>query len=633
MTVALIYELTVTGEATIIHMVLQMDHRAGCNSDAWGLRASLRTQAGQTRNRSAAQHGGLCAVSPQRGGMMYEYRFPAIGKLASQMKRGPTRLRLRQLAGIEFLLSVIEAAKSYPFEFIQHTLTGFRPRPGADESDAEGNSLAGEDLRQDLVTLAEDLSATAELDSAHFAESLWGIQEVANRFDVSTKTVFRWHYRGMIGWRIRQADRRFKLVFPDRCIRRFVAENLDLVQRGSSFSQLTAEERDKVLTRAKQLVDAGEKTINAVAKVLSVETGRAVETIRLILKAFDDAHPQRGIFNRSSLKVDADDARLKLWEAYRAGATPERLAEQFDKPLLWVYQAITEMRARDLKSRTIEYVSDPKFEIPGMGQEVLEHSAARSPYAGEVGHRRVPADLPPYLQQLFRIPLLSPEGEYALFRKMNYLRFIAHKQCAALDPGLATPADVDEIERLLGQAAEIKNQITQSNLRLVVSIAKRHVAPGRDFFELVSDGNISLMRAIDKFDFTRGFKFSTYGSWAIMKNFARSVPEERQQRDRFQTGREEYLETVTGPLGEESDNEFIPAVRTTVERMLAALDERERLILRQRFGLDDHGSPATLEQIGQKFGVSKERIRQLEARAIAKLRTDFENDAKSILGP
>lgn len=540
-------------------------------------------------------------------------------------------MRLRQLAGIEFLLSLVEMTKRYPFEFVQHTLTGFRPR-AAEAPAAPDPSLDGEFLRTDLITLAEDLSASAELDLAHFGEALHSIQDVAKRFDVSTKTVFRWHYRGLVGWRIRQADRRHKLVFPERCIRRFVADNLDLVQRGSSFSQLTSDEREIVIGRARALAEAGEKTINAVAKIISGETGRAVETIRLILKSFDDAHPQRGIFNRSSLRVDADDARLKIWEAFRDGNSPVALSERFDKPLAWIERTITEMRTRDLKSRPIDFVDCPAFADPGVATEILEHPATRSPYGDAAPARRVPADLPHYLQQLFRIPLLSPEGEVALFRKMNFLRYQAATLCKSLDPATATTAEVDEVERLLDDAARVKNQITQSNLRLVVSIAKRHLAAGQEFFELVSDGNVSLMRAVDKFDFTRGFKFSTYGSWAIMKNFARSVPDERQHRDRYQTGREDYLEAVPGMLAEEHEDDFIPAVRSTVEKMLSALDNRERDILRQRFGLDGGGEPATLEQIGQKFGVSKERIRQLEARAIAKLRTDFDVDAQSLLG-
>ena len=100
---------------------------------------------------------------------------------------------------------------------------------------------------------------------------------------------------------------------------------------------------------------------------------------------------------------------------------------------------------------------------------------------------------------------------------------------------------MDEIEELYEEIVATKNQIARANLRLVVSIAKRHVTPDQNFFELVSDGNVSLLRAIEKFDFARGNKFSTYASWAIMKNFARTIPGEYRQRDRFRTSYDELF--------------------------------------------------------------------------------------------
>ena len=95
-----------------------------------------------------------------------------------------------------------------------------------------------------------------------------------------------------------------------------------------------------------------------------------------------------------------------------------------------------------------------------------------------------------------------------------------------------------------------KNQIVRANLRLVVSIAKRHVAPDQNFFELVSDGNMSLMRAVEKFDFARGNKFSTYASWAIMKNFARTIPDEHRHRDRFRTSQAEMFAATQDHRGD-----------------------------------------------------------------------------------
>ena len=106
---------------------------------------------------------------------------------------------------------------------------------------------------------------------------------------------------------------------------------------------------------------------------------------------------------------------------------------------------------------------------------------------------------------------------------------------------------MDEIERLYDQAVAVKNQIVRANLRLVVSIAKRHVGPTDNFFELVSDGNMSLIRAAEKFDYARGNKFSTYASWAIMKNFARTIPDEHRRRDRFRTSQLETFATHGRP--------------------------------------------------------------------------------------
>lgn len=557
---------------------------------------------------------------------MFKYSSPSLAALVAQIKRGPTRLRLRPLLNIDFLMSVIESGKSYPFDFICHSLTGYRP-----QQPTTTDLLRGDALVTDLITLAEDLSASVTISAEEWSDAVFTVPELAKRFDVSTKTIFRWRRRGLVGWRFSYADRRARLAFPERSIRRFVGANADLVKRGASFSQLSTGERDQIVSRARELVDGGQRTVNSVAKLVATETGRAVETIRLILKSHDDAHPRTGVFNRSTLRVDADDARLAVWEAYHDGASLEALAERFDKPIAWIYRALTQMRARDLKSRPIEHVPSEEFLRPDADEAFLHSPAVKAPYGEVTLEKRIPRDLPPYLQQLFRLPLLTAVGEAALFRKFNYLKHKADRARDALDTETVEATELDRIEALVSEAQAVKNQIVQANLRLVVSIAKRHVTPTDDFFEVVSDGNISLMRAVDKFDFNRGFKFSTYGSWAIMKNFARSAPEQKLHRDRYQTGREELLDITPGDCADETENDHLPAIRATIERMLAALDERERVILRHRFGLETRGEAQTLEQIGRSFGVSKERVRQLEARAMAKLRQDFHVDAAKLL--
>ena len=561
---------------------------------------------------------------------MYKYQTPQVADLAAQLKRGPKRLVVRQLGNIEFVLSVIEAEKSYPFEFVLHALTGFRS-PGVTEQ--QSKLIPERDILSDLVILAEDLSANAEIPISCCPAGVYTVSGLAKRFAVSTKTIFRWHRRGLVGWRLRFGDRRIRLAFPERCVRRFVAENIALVHRGSSFSQLTKVERNRIIDRARVLLDGGERTVNAVARVIAAETNRAVETIRLILKNFDQGHPKSGLFNRSRLQVDVDDVRLQIWEAHADGATFEVLSERFGLARDELYHTLTEMRARELKACPIEFVPSTEFDDPDADSFILSDPAAAQPDNGATPAKAIPSGLPPYLQQLFRIPLLTAEGERALFRKFNYLRYRADRQRRAIDPETITARQLDEIDDLLEQARKIKSHITQANLRLVVSIAKRHASPWRDFFEIVSDGNISLMRAVEKFDYSRGFKFSTYASWAVIKNYARTIPEHKNHLDRYQTGREELLEHLVHSPQEDHESDYLPVIRSTLDGMLETLDQRERDILRQRFGIDEHLQPKTLQQVGKSFGVSKERIRQLEARAIGKLRTDFAEQVEKLLSP
>lgn len=563
---------------------------------------------------------------------MYSYESATLGVLAAQLKRGPKRLHLRLLLNIDFLLSVLDSTRSYPLEFVTHGLTGFRPRNADDGAIPESKSIRGEVVASDLLVLAEEVSSDADIPVDTFPEVFFTVAELAERFSVSTKTIFRWHRRGLVGWRVRFVDQRQRLAFRDSAVRRFVSSNSELVQRGRSFSQLTEPERVQILDRARALVEAGERTVNSVAKTIAGETGRAVETIRLILKHHDESNPTDGIFSRAKVEAGGDVTAITIWEAYQDGQTLEQIAVCVERPIASVYRTITQMRARELKGRNIEYVMAAEFEEPNVDARILQDSTAaeRAPVA--TLSRSAAADLPPYLRQLFRIPLLTSRSEVALFRRFNYLKYKADQARNAIDPETASAAELDAIESLLSDAAAVKNQIVQANLRLVVSIAKRHASIGQDLFELISDGNISLMRAVDKFDFSRGFKFSTYGSWAIMKNFARSVPEQRHHQERYQTGREELFEGVAGYTPDEHEDDFLSAVRGTLERMLGSLEEREQAILRQRFGLDTYGEPQTLEQIGQRLGVSKERIRQLETRAIAKLRDEFGAEARGLLG-
>jgi RNA polymerase primary sigma factor/RNA polymerase sigma factor len=204
---------------------------------------------------------------------------------------------------------------------------------------------------------------------------------------------------------------------------------------------------------------------------------------------------------------------------------------------------------------------------------------------------------------------------------MNYLKYKASKLRDKLDPERPKQSLMNKIQSLHDEALAVKNDLVQRNLRLVASIAKRYASATETFFDLISDGNISLMRAVDKFDYSRGFKFSTYATWAIRRNFARSIPTEFRHRERFNTGCDDYLDAAEAPPTDQFQEEQAQSEREAgVQRILESLDDRERLIISDYFGLCRGREPVTLETIGNRLGISKERVRQLKTRAMDKMR-------------
>ena len=276
------------------------------------------------------------------------------------------------------------------------------------------------------------------------------------------------------------------------------------------------------------------------------------------------------------------------------------------------------LRAARIRELPLDYMSSNEFSRRNAARTIL----APLPEA-EVAPRKVkpPTGLPHYLASLYEVPLLTPEQERHLFRKYNFLKYRASRLRDQLNSVCSQLRLLDEIERLHAQSIETKNQIIRANLRLVVSIAKKY-RPGPDrFFEAVSEGNISLMKAVEKFDYTRGFKFSTYATWAVQKNFFREYETQGRYADRFRTGSEEPINWAADQRTNGFELEREQSQREQeVEKILGCLSERERQVIAKRYGLSGPFEGQTLKEVGTDMGVSKERIRQLEGRALAKLR-------------
>jgi RNA polymerase primary sigma factor len=282
-----------------------------------------------------------------------------------------------------------------------------------------------------------------------------------------------------------------------------------------------------------------------------------------------------------------------------------------------------------------------------------------------------------YLKQIGKVPLLNAEQEVELAKRIEAGLFAEEK--LALERSVLEFQKLEDLEWIAEDGRRAKNHLLEANLRLVVSLAKRYTGRGMLFLDLIQEGNLGLIRAVEKFDYTKGYKFSTYATWWIRQAITRAMADQartiripvhmvevinklaRVQRQMLQDlGREPTPEELAReldmtpekvvevqkygrepislhtPLGEDGDSEFgdliedseaiVPAdavsftlLQEQLHSVLDTLSEREAGVVSMRFGLTD-GQPKTLDEIGKVYGVTRERIRQIESKTMSKLR-------------
>lgn len=229
--------------------------------------------------------------------------------------------------------------------------------------------------------------------------------------------------------------------------------------------------------------------------------------------------------------------------------------------------------------------------------------------------------MPAHLAKICAAPLLTAHEEQRLFCGMNYLKYRANSIRVTLDADHPNLRKLNEIKRQLALADRLRNRIVNSNTRLAVSIVKKFADDRNPFDDLLSEGISSLLRATEKFDFERGFRFSTYATLAVRREVYRMIQRTHRDRVRFATGALEVFEEqgVAEEPTERTESALIQ-INNGIARMLSRLDEREQFIVKARYGLIDLGVKPTFSRLGERLGVSKERVRQLEIRAMNKLR-------------
>ncbi|XVQ16048.1 RNA polymerase sigma factor RpoD [Spirillospora sp. CA-255316] len=327
----------------------------------------------------------------------------------------------------------------------------------------------------------------------------------------------------------------------------------------------------------------------------------------------------------------------------------------------------------DSLERIVRMLAEQGVEVLESQQETEDVTRADE---GDLGKRAPTSDLVRiYLREIGRVPLLTAEDEVELAKSIEAGLFAEEKMAHT---AILSRMERLDLELLAREGVRAKQRLIEANLRLVVSIAKRYVGRGMLFLDLIQEGNLGLIRAVEKFDYTKGFKFSTYATWWIRQAITRAIADQartiripvhmvetinklvRVQRQMHQDlGREPSPEEIglemgltpvrvveiqriaqepvslQSPIGEEDSDlgDFIEDADAVVpieaaafillqdqlEDILGTLSDREQRIIQLRFGLAD-GHPRTLEEVGREFGVTRERIRQIESKTLAKLR-------------
>ncbi len=334
---------------------------------------------------------------------------------------------------------------------------------------------------------------------------------------------------------------------------------------------------------------------------------------------------------------------------------------------------------RGLAESGVEVVSEEPSVEDLKAEEIEEADDDPGPSLDDAGPSASADLVRVYLREIGRVALLTAADEVDLAKRVEAGVFAAER-LEQLERDGELGADLRrDLLAVVGDGQRAKQRLIESNLRLVVSIAKRYAGRGLPFLDLIQEGNLGLIRAVEKFDYTRGFKFSTYASWWIRQAVSRAVADQartiripvhmvetvnrilRAQRllvqslgrdpsaaeiavqvdmpaERVEEIKRLAMEPVSlhSPVGEEEgselgdlieDSESVPPAELVsagllashVEAVLTHLGDREREVVRMRYGLTD-GEPRTLEEVGRAFGVTRERVRLIEAKSLAKLR-------------
>ena len=543
--------------------------------------------------------------------MRIRVSHPVLREFFEQLRFAPRVQKKKQLAAAEQLMMVIDTEMEYPYDFVVFRITSYRPRVAPEQTLIPGKALQ-DDLRVWVSRLSDELA----LEAVEQEEALFTVQELAERFSVSDKTIRRWEKRGLAGKIYVFPDGRKRKGFTGSTVEQFADEHPDLIRQARRFTLLDTEQKQQILSLAAQLASKNTyRTRNQLVLDIVKRTGRVRETVRSLLAEFELSEDTEKL-PISRGKLSAKGA-LQLYRLRQQGVSIKELMERFHRSRSSVHRIINQQRARELFSQKIEYIDNDEFTALDAEERILSTPLSKLMPAPDSDN-----------------VLLSRQQEAALFRRYNYLKYLAAYERHQIQRDRPKSARLERIAKLLQRADEVKKIIIEANMPLVLSIAGKHVTAGLQMSELVSEGSVALMAAVEKFDYGRGYRFSTYASWAIVKDFARMIPAESKRPDR--AGGTDFANLPADiRLDHLPDVYAVEQAQGNLRKIIENnLDEREQYIILNHYAIDPgiiKKKPMTLKQIGDELDLSKERIRQIELQALQKLRQSLSPEQFDLL--
>ena len=554
-----------------------------------------------------------------------------LARLLMQLRFTPEKKRRKQLNAAEKLVTIIDKNKKYPFEFVCFRITGFNLK-----SENEGELIKGDKLLEDLRIFISKLSGKLARPVTEQSQKIYSIEELAKNVGVSTKTIYRWRKQGLVARKYIFEDGKRCLGFLQSTVDEFLSAHPDLAGQAKNFSRLTDQLKQQIVKQAVKLAAGTNLSRHQIIARISAKTGKCHETVRYTLLNYENAHPDKPVFKKSTGIIEPAQA-VEIYRLFKQGCSIKELMTRFERNKSSIYRIINRRRAKVLLAKKIEFVDSDEFLEQDAKDRILAEpldKAEPSALRNTEPIKLTGSSLSQYLHTLRDTPVLNREEEVELFRRYNILKYLACQSLAGIKLSHVSGTMLTKIENYLAQAEEIKRRIIEANLRLVVNIARKHTLSGANLLDLVSEGNISLMRAVEKFDYNRGFRFSTLASWAIAKDYARKTPD---QIGRLGKATKASLADIHREMRTEDAADFdaIERAHQSLAQVIKDnLTKREQYVIMNRFGLV--GPPIkketkTLVQIGDELGLSKERIRQIELLALQKLRQSLSPEEFELL--